>query len=88
MHRVPTSNLNEFLQDAFLAHPPPLKRGIHPKMLYATQASVAPPTFVLFMNRTDALNKTYMRYIENRLREKFDFSGVPLRLEVRHRTKN
>ena len=87
MMRVPTSNLNEFLQEIFLAHPPPLRKRIHPKLLYATQASVAPPTFVLFMNRTDILDKTYMRYIENRLREQFDFSGVPLRLEVRHRTK-
>jgi len=87
MMRVSTSNLNEFLQEVFLAHPPPLRRGVHPKMLYATQASVAPPTFVLFMNRTEILDKTYMRYIENRLREQFNFSGVPLRLEVRHRTK-
>lgn len=83
--RIPTSELNEFFQEIFLAHPPRIKKGTTPKLLYVTQASVAPPTFVIFMNRADALDKTYLRYVENRLREKFDFSGVPFRFEVRRK---
>jgi GTP-binding protein len=83
--RIPTSELNEFFQEIFLIHPPPVRRGVHPKLLYATQASAAPPTFVLFMNRAKSLDKDYLRYVENRLREKFDFSGVPFRFEIRRK---
>jgi GTP-binding protein len=85
LQRIPTSDLNEFFQEIFLIHPPPLRKGIQPKLLYATQASAAPPTFVLFMNRAKSLEKTYLRYIENRLRERFDFSGVPFRFEIRRK---
>jgi GTP-binding protein len=83
--RVPTSELNLFLREVVNAHPPRLKGGAPPKLLYATEAAVAPPTFVLFMNRADPLDKSYLRYIENQLRKQFDFSGVPLRIEVRRR---
>ena len=83
--RIPTSELNDFLQEIFLIHPPRLIRGVHPKLLYATQPITAPPTFVMFMNRAEALDRTYLRYLENRLRERFDFSGAPLRFEVRRR---
>ena len=83
--RIPTSELNEFMQETFLMHPPRLQRGAHPKLLYTTQASIAPPTIVLFMNRAESLDKTYIRYIENRIREKYGFSGVPFRFEVRRK---
>jgi len=87
MRRIPTSDLNSFMQEIFLAHPPRPKRGGLPKLLYATQASIAPPTFVLFMNRAESINKTYLRYIENRLREQFDFAGAPFRFEVKRKTR-
>ncbi|UCD56275.1 MAG: ribosome biogenesis GTPase Der [Candidatus Hydrogenedentota bacterium] len=87
MRRVLTSELNSFMQEIFLAHPPRLQRGAHPKLLYATQASVAPPTFVVFMSRAESLDKTYLRYIENQLRQQFDFSGVPLRFEIRRNAR-
>lgn len=87
MQRVPTSELNDFMQESFRAHPPRMKRGMLPKLLYTTQASVAPPTFVLFMNRAEALEKTYLRYIENHVRGQFDFTGVPLRFEVRRKAR-
>lgn len=87
MRRVPTSELNDFMQEIFRAHPPRVRRGVIPKLLYATQASVAPPTFVMFMNRVDSPDKTYLRYIENRLRERYDFSGAPFRLEVRRKER-
>ncbi|RJP75159.1 MAG: ribosome biogenesis GTPase Der [Candidatus Abyssobacteria bacterium SURF_17] len=83
--RIPTSELNEFMRELFRAHPPRLKRGALPKLLYATQASAAPPTFVLFMNRAELLEKSYFRYIENQLRSTFDFEGSPLRFEVRRK---
>jgi GTP-binding protein len=85
IRRISTSDLNEFMQSLFLSHPPPLRKGVHPKLLYTTQASVAPPTFVLFMNRAEMLNKTYLRYLEKNLREEFDFSGAPVRMEVRRK---
>ena len=83
--RIPTSELNEFFQEIFLAHPPRLKKGVQAKLRYATQVTVAPPTFVMFMNRSDPLDRTYLKYIENRLRERFEFSGVPFRFEVRRK---
>jgi GTP-binding protein len=85
LKRIPTSELNEFFQEIFLIHPPPVRKGVQPKLLYATQASVAPPTFVMFMNRARSLDKSYLRYVENRLRETFDFSGVPFRFEIRRK---
>jgi GTP-binding protein len=85
LRRIPTSDLNEFFQEIFLMHPPPRRKSIQPKLLYATQASTAPPTFVLFMNRTKSLDKSYLRYVENRLRETFDFSGVPFRFEIKRK---
>jgi GTP-binding protein len=87
MSRIPTSTLNDFLQDVFRVNRPPLRRGVQPKLLYATQASVAPPTFVLFMNRSEMLNKTYLRYLENRLRDQFQFAGTPLRVETRTKAR-
>ena len=85
--RVPTSKLNDFMQETFRAHPPRMRRGALPRLLYATQASVAPPTFVLFMNRAEALGKTYVRYLENQTRKQFDFTGVPLRFEIRRKAR-
>ncbi len=84
--RIATSELNEFFQEIFLMHPPRLFRGVQPKLMYTTQPSVAPPRFVLFMNRAESLDKTYIKYIENRLRERYDFSGVPFRLDIRRKT--
>ena len=84
--RIPTSELNAFFQEIVLIHPPRVRKGPPPKLLYATQASAAPPTFVMFMNRAHTLDKTYFRYIENRIRERFEFSGVPFRFEVRRKT--
>jgi GTP-binding protein len=83
--RIPTSELNEFFQEIFLAHPPRLKKGVQAKLRYATQAATAPPTFVMFMNRSDPLDKTYLKYLENRIRERFEFDGVPFRFEVRRK---
>ena len=85
--RVPTGELNRLLADATFRQTPPPVKGIRPKFYYATQASVAPPTFVLFVSDADAVHFSYARYLENRIREAFDFGGTPLRLVFRTRTR-
>ena len=85
--RVATSELNRLLADATFRQEPPAVKGSRPKFLYATQASVAPPTFVLFVSDADAVHFSYERYLENRIREAFDFGGTPIRLVFRTRTR-
>jgi len=77
--RVPTGELNQVLQAAQAAHPAP--GGV--RVLYATQGAADPPTFTLFASRT--LPPTYLRYLERRIREHFDFGPTPLKLRVRRR---
>ncbi|MCA1691026.1 MAG: ribosome biogenesis GTPase Der [Actinobacteria bacterium] len=77
--RVPTRELNQLLQRAQAAQPAP-----GAKVLYATQGATDPPTFTLFTNRT--LPPSYLRYLERRIREHFDFGPTPLKLRVRRRT--
>lgn len=83
--RITTGLLNDFLNDATLRVQPPSDKGKRLKIFYMTQASVCPPTFILFVNRADLFHFSYKRYIENRLREVFGFTGTPLRLIVRER---
>ncbi len=78
--RVPTSLLNNVVQNAVAAHSPPSVRGKKLKILYATQPEESPPTFVFFVNNPALLHFSYQRYLENRLRESFGFRGTPLRL--------
>ncbi len=77
--RVPTRALNQLLQQAQAAHPAPAGR-----ILYATQGATDPPTFTLFTNRP--LPATYLRYLERRIREHFEFGPTPLKLRVRQRS--
>lgn len=85
--RVPTGELNRLLADATFRQSPPAVRGTRPKFYYATQASVAPPTFVLFVSDGAAVHFSYARYLENRIRDAFDFGGTPIRLVFRTRTR-
>lgn len=80
-----TGEVNRMFEQAVAAHPPPVDRGQLWKMFYATQVSSAPPTFMVFANRTLAISHTYRRYLENRLRETYDLAGVPIRLVIRPR---
>jgi GTP-binding protein len=66
--------------------PPPPVRGKRPKLFYATQAAIAPPTFVFFASDASAVHFSYRRYLENRLRETFSFDGTPIRLVFRDRS--
>ena len=83
--RVPTGELNRFIEAVTAVHPPasPGKREV--RVLYAAQAGVAPPSFVFFTNVATKFHFSYERFIENRLRESFGFEGTPIRLTVRRR---
>ncbi len=85
--RVSTADLNKIMRDALLAHPPPLKAGRRLKFYFATQVAVAPPTFVFFVNRPEWVHFGYERFLENRLRETFPFTGTPIRLIFRGRAE-
>ena len=84
--RISTGELNRVLTAATDRTPPPPVRGHRPKLFYATQAAVAPPTFVFFASDASAVHFSYRRYLENQLREKFGFDGTPVRLVFRDRT--
>ena len=84
--RVPTSRLNSFLGSLIAATPPPVRGGKQPKIMYATQAGIAPPRFVIFT--TGFLEASYRRFIERRLREEFGFPGTPVQVAVRVRERD
>ncbi len=82
--RIPTSELNRLIRKWQESHPPPVKKNKRPRIIYATQISTEPPSIVLFVRGGD-IGADYLRYLENRLREEFDFMGTPLRLTARRR---
>lgn len=85
-HRhVSTSELNRFVAAVTAAHPPVSAGRRMVKIMYATQTTVAPPTFLFFTNTTAKLHFSYERYLENRLRESFGFVGSPIRIHVRRK---
>ena len=83
--RVKTSVLNQVLEDAVAINPPPTGHGKRLRIYFATQAGVQPPTFVFFVNEAELMHFSYLRFLENRLRESFGFEGTPLKLVVRNR---
>ena len=85
MRRVPTPELNRFLQEVMMAHPMPASGKKPVRLLYAAQVGVAPPTFALFTNVQTDLHFWYERFLKNRLREEFGFSGTPIRIQLRKR---
>jgi GTP-binding protein len=83
--RVPTGELNRLLRVATERVLPSMVRGRRPKVFYATQAAVAPPTFVFFASDASAIHFSYRRYLENQLREAFGYHGTPIKLVFRDR---
>ncbi|MEJ2715690.1 MAG: ribosome biogenesis GTPase Der [Deltaproteobacteria bacterium] len=84
--RVSTSALNRLLEDVVSQHPPGMHRGKKRiKIYYLTQVRVAPPSFLLFCNYPESIHFSYRRFLENRLRDSFDFGGSPIRLVFRKR---
>jgi len=82
--RIPTPELNRLIRQWQEAHPPPVKKGKRPRIIYAVQTNSEPPSIVLFLRGGD-IGTDYLRYLENRLREEYDFMGTPLRLTARRR---
>jgi GTP-binding protein len=86
--RVPTGVLNEVVLEATAMHAPPTDKGRPLRIYYATQVSVKPPTFALFVNDKQLMHFSYTRYIENKIRENFGFSGTPVRFVIRDKKEN
>jgi GTPase len=86
--RVPTSELNSLLRDAVYDHPPTsIHKGAHLRLYYATQPQVAPPVFLFFANNAEQIHWGYERYLENRIREKYGFTGTPIKIVFRSRAE-
>jgi GTP-binding protein len=86
--RLPTSLLNEIVRDATLKNPPPTDKGRRLKIYYISQVSVAPPTFVLFVNDKEIMHFSYLRYLENCIRKYFAFTGTSIRLVLKNRKED
>jgi GTPase len=83
--RVQTNVLNEVIMDSLALNPTPSIKGRKLKILYATQVSVKPPTFIVFVNDPELMHFSYQRFLENRIREAFDFEGTPIKVFARQR---
>lgn len=83
--RISTSKLNEFIQDVVEAYPPPAYKGKYIKIKYATQLPTHAPSFAFFCNLPQYIRDPYKRYIENKLRENFNFTGVPIQIFFRQK---
>ena len=83
--RVATGVLNEIISEATALQQPPSDKGKRLKIYYSTQVSVKPPTFVIFVNDKELMHFSYLRYLENRIRDTFGFKGTSLRFFVRER---
>ncbi len=85
--RITTGELNNLIRDAYAQNPPPSDKGRRLKIFFATQPHISPPGFVLFVNDRELLHFSYHRYLENRLRETYDFEGTPIRIYFRNKPK-
>jgi len=84
--RINTSLINDCIVDAMILNVPKEYKGVQLKVYYTSQVAVNPPTFVLFVNDTECIHFSYERYLENKIRESFDFTGTPIKLIFRKRT--
>jgi GTP-binding protein len=87
-YRIPTSKLNNIINDAMIKHPIPRKNNKSVKILYATQYKIQPPRISLSVNRIDGVHFSYKRYLVNKIRDNIDFEGVPVVIEVKKRISN
>ncbi len=85
--RIPTAELNQLVREAVFQHPPPSRGGRQLKILYASQVRTDPPTFLFHVNDPKLVHFSYQRYLENKLREAYPFTGTPLRLSFRKRSE-
>jgi GTP-binding protein len=82
-HRTPTGELNQIVQAVLATGAPRSKLGKQPKIYYATQIEIDPPTIALFVNQPELFDSNYLRYFTNKLREEIAYSEVPIRIVVR-----
>jgi GTPase len=85
--RITTGELNRFFEQVIETHPPPTMGARAPRLYYVTQAQTAPPTFVAMTNAPTSIHFSYQRFVMNKLRERFGFEGVPLRVHYRARKR-
>ena len=83
--RITTGMLNDVLNEAVAKQQPPSDKGRRLRLYYGTQASTAPPTFILFANSKDLFHYSYLRYIENQIRDNFGFNGTPINFIIREK---
>lgn len=83
--KIPTSQLNEVLLEAIQAYPPPAYKGKYIKIKYVTQLPTFVPSFAFFCNNPQYIKDPYKRYLENKIRTNFDFTGVPIQLYFRQK---
>lgn len=88
IRRITTGTLNDIVGEAVTVNEPPSDKGRRLRIYYATQASIQPPTFILFVNDEKLVHFSYQRYLENYLRKSFGLDGTPIRLIFRTRTEN
>ena len=86
--RIQTSVLNELLQDMMAINPPPAHKGRPLKIFFMTQTGIQPPKFIVFVNDPELMHFSYLRFIENKLRETFGFEGAPIKIIARSRKEN
>ncbi len=86
--RIGTGVLNEIVTEATALQQPPADKGKRLKIFYTTQVAVKPPTFVIFVNDKELMHFSYVRYLENRIREAFGFAGTPLKFIIRERKED
>jgi len=86
--RIQTHLLNDVISDAVAINPPPTDKKKRLRINYATQVSVKPPTIVLFVNDSELMHFSYERYLENKIRDAFDFEGTPVRIITRNKSQD
>jgi GTP-binding protein len=85
--RITTAELNRFFEEVIERHPPPTMHHRSVRLYYITQASIAPPTFVVMCNQPNDVHFSYQRYVVNQIRERFGFRGTPIRVRYRGKKK-
>jgi GTP-binding protein len=86
--RITTARLNSFMEQLIQEHRPTGKGKVNPRIYYITQPEIQPPRFIVFVNKKSAFHFSYQRYIENKIREKFGFTGTPVKIKYREKERD
>ncbi|MBI5025638.1 MAG: ribosome biogenesis GTPase Der [Nitrospirae bacterium] len=87
-NRINTHELNLFLNEVITKHPPLIYKGKRVKLYYITQVGTSPPGFTIFSNMPEGVSQQYIRFLEDRFREKYSFGGTPIKFYIRQRQRN